>query len=70
MIAFGGPAGVVGLVAGVAFLAVEEVALLCVVVVDFGVVVVEVCAVTAIDSASINTGNDLCIFVLSGRSRI
>ena len=69
MIAFGGPAGVAGLEAGVAFFAVEDVVLLCVVVVDFGVVVVEVCAVAATDSASINTGNDLCIFVLSGQSR-
>jgi hypothetical protein len=69
MIAFGGPAGVVGFAADVVFFAVEDVARLCVGVVDLGVVVVEVCAMAATDSASINTGNDLCIFVLSGQSR-
>jgi hypothetical protein len=68
MIAFGGPAGVVGFAAVVALLAVEEVALLCVVVDFFGVV--EVCAVMATDSASINTANDLCMFVLGGQSRM
>jgi hypothetical protein len=73
MIAFGGPAGVAGFAAGfvavVELLAVDAVALLCVVVEVFGVEVVEVCAVMATDNESINTGNDLCMFVLGGHRR-